>query len=142
MFDASYYSSLDPIPLQDEKYNKLYKFYEYLAGGRFTTTNCKSCEEIFWPPRTICPKCRKSKSLEWVDIPKKGKIVQYAIQINGVPPGYANPLVLGIIDFSNGVRIVSSIDPGSESIREGGSVELVVRKCDDGRVMPNFRVVK
>jgi hypothetical protein len=137
-----YYSCIDPIPLQDEKFNKLYKFYEHLREGRLTTTYCELCEKYLWPPRTVCPNCQKGSSLKWVDLPKKGRLVTYSIQVNGVPPGYDNPLVLGIIEFENGVRIITSLEiDDAEKMREGDYVELVVKKVDEIRVMPSFKVI-
>lgn len=141
--DNNYFTCMDPIPLQDEKYNKLYKFYIHLREGRLTTTFCKKCEKSLWPPRTICPVCKKSGELEWVDLPKTGRLLMYSIQVNGVPPGYDAPLLFGVIEFENGVRIISALENvNGDGAMEGDRVELVVKRIDADRVMPSFKIVK
>lgn len=141
--DNNYFTCMDPIPLQDEKFNKLYKFYKHLREGRLTTTVCGRCEKSLWPPRTICPVCKKSDELKWIDLSKTGKLVMYSMQVNGVPPGYNTPLLLGVIEFENGVRIISALENVNEDgVMEGDHVELVVKHIDADRVMPSFKIVK
>ncbi len=141
--DYSYVMDVNPQEYED--HNKLYKFYEYLREGRLTTTQCKDCHQIAWPPRTICPKCISDK-LEWVDVPKKGTIYSYVVQVNGLPPMFKPPLIYALIDFSNGLRLFSAIiETAPELVKKGMEVELVVRDVapdQEGRsrILPFFKL--
>ena len=46
---------VDPLPLESSEHNKLHPFYAHLAEGRLTTTRCRGCGRIDWPPRGFCP---------------------------------------------------------------------------------------
>lgn len=125
--NPDYLYLLDVNPQEYEDQNKLYKFYKYLSEGKLTTTQCKKCNNIAWPPRTICPKCI-SDQLEWVEMPKVGKIYMYVEQVGGLPEGFKPPVVYALIDFSNGIRLFSSIvDSDPKEVNNGKEVELVVK---------------
>ena len=52
----TYYSAMDTYAQQYEDTTHLYKFYDYLREeGKLTTTKCKDCGHVPWPPRVICP---------------------------------------------------------------------------------------
>ena len=113
----------DPVPQQTEEQNKVYLFYEHLREGRLTTTKCKDCGHITWPPKIVCNECI-SDNLDWIDFPPTGKIYAFTVQVGGVPPGFEAPLVYALIDFDNGVRIIS----------EGATRERAVSLCHPDRL--------
>src|SRR5262249_49661705 len=76
-------------------FNKLHEFYAFLAVERLTTTRCKGCGRLAWPPRGFCPEC-KSDAFEWIDLPHGGRIHGFTVQETGVPAGYPRPLVFAI----------------------------------------------
>ena len=43
ILDGKYMVTMDLFPQQSKEFNQIYKFYEYLKEGRFTTTKCKEC---------------------------------------------------------------------------------------------------
>ncbi|MFC1968407.1 Zn-ribbon domain-containing OB-fold protein [Chloroflexota bacterium] len=145
MAERKYIYTIDPFPQQYEDTTRLYQFYDYLREGRLTTTRCKSCGHIPWPPRVVCPKCL-SDDLEWVDMPKTGKVSSYTIQVAAVPPGYEPPLIFALVDFDNGVRMLTTIvDIKPEEAKIGLEVELKVEQvapdhADRERVIPHFTV--
>ena len=145
----TYYSVMDTYPQQYEDTTHLYKFYDYLREGKLTTTRCKDCGQVHWPPRVICPECL-SDNLEWVDMPKVGTIYSYTVAYAGLPPELVDkaPIVYALVDFDNGVRIFSAIvDCTPEELKTGLQVELVVREVTPDhlgrvRVAPYFKLVK
>lgn len=140
MAEEKYYVAMDPYPQQKKEFTKLYKFYDYLKEGKLTTTRCKSCGYLPWPPRTICPECI-SDELEWVEFPDTGKIYAFTVLVNAVPLGYKPPLIFALIDFPNGLRIFSTlVDANPDEIRVGSEVELEVQSITDGRVLPGFKL--
>jgi hypothetical protein len=132
----------DPVPQETRDQNRIYPFYDHLKQGRLTTTTCKDCEHIAWPPRIVCPECM-SDDLEWVDFPPSGKIYAFTVQVGGVPPGFEAPLVYALIDFDNGVRIISPlIDTNPDDVNVGDEVVLKVVDAPRERVLFFFRLNK
>jgi uncharacterized OB-fold protein len=126
MVEQRYIYTVDPYPQQYEDQSRLYKFYENLGEGRLTTTRCKSCGHLPWPPRVICPQCL-SDDLEWVDMPRTAKVYSYTVQVAGIPPGYEPPLLFALVDFDNGMRMFTRlVDTQPEELKTGVEVELKV----------------
>ena len=78
---------VDPLPLESPEHNKLHAFYAHLAEGRLTTTRCRGCGRIDWPPRGFCPACT-SDEFDWVDLPADGQVRGFSVQETGVPAGF------------------------------------------------------
>ncbi|MBI4319604.1 MAG: Zn-ribbon domain-containing OB-fold protein [Chloroflexi bacterium] len=140
--EQPYVYILDPYPQQTPEQTRLYPFFEHLRDGRLTTSKCKRCGALPWPPRVVCPTCM-SDDLEWSELPLEGKIYGYTVQEAGLPPGYDPPVVFALIDLANGVRLLSVIEDSDISeIESGANVELIVKNVPYGRVMPAFRLKK
>ncbi len=145
MTETRYSYTLDPYPQQYEDGSRLYEFYDNLREGRLTTTKCKNCGHIPWPPRVVCPQCL-SDDLELTDMPQTGKIYSYTIQVAAVPPGYEPPLIYALVDFDNGVRMFTALkDAQPEEVKTGLEVELKVEQVPPDhegrvRVLPFFNI--
>lgn len=98
VLEGLYPATLDMWPIEAKEFNRAWPFYENLKQGRLTTTKCKDCGFVAYPPRVICPKCY-SENLEYIDLPKKGKIIVFSEEVKGVPLGFASPLIHAIIDL-------------------------------------------
>lgn len=152
MMDQQYINTMDVFPLETADQNKLHRFYEYLREGRLTTTRCSRCGELSWPPRTVCPICI-SDELEWVDLPTRGKLYSFTMQVAGISPVFESPLFLGTVEFDNGMRILSKLVEATEDDLEiGREVEMTVIELPGpvtprmpnppSRVLHAFRPVK
>jgi len=138
--EQPYIYTMDPYPQQSPEQTRIYPFFELLREGRLTTSRCKRCGSLPWPPRVVCPECM-SDDLEWHDLPREGRIYVFTVQETGVPPGYEPPIVFAVVDLANGVRIVSVIEESDISeIKNGADVEFIVKKVPYDRVMPAFRL--
>ena len=78
---------LDMWPLEDPELNRIYPFYDNMKQGRWTTTKCKKCGNISYPPGVACPNCW-SDELEWIDLPKTAKVVGMTETLAGAPTGF------------------------------------------------------
>jgi uncharacterized protein len=131
ILDGKYSVSMDIWPVQTKEFNRIYPFYDNLKAGRFTTTKCKKCGKVTYPPRVICPECY-SDELEYIDLPKKAKIVQFVEQYKGVPLGFEAPLIHAWLEFEAGSPIKNLLSrivncPGGK-LKEGDEVQFTVFK--------------
>jgi uncharacterized OB-fold protein len=136
---AAYLRVVDPFPLESAEYNKLHEFYEYLAVERLTTTRCRGCGRMDWPPRAFCPACR-SDAFEWVDLPHEGRIHGFSVQETGVPAGFPRPLVFAVVELA-GLRIFAPLIevPDPAGLRMGAPVRFTrVRVSDDPQGKPRY----
>ena len=130
---------VDPLPLESAEYNKLHAFYAHLAEGRLTTTRCRGCGRIDWPPRGFCPECT-SDEFDWVDLPREGRIHGFSVQETGVPAGFPKPLVFAVVEVA-GHRVFAPLtgvgDPARLTL--GAPVRLApVRVADDPQGQPRY----
>jgi uncharacterized OB-fold protein len=129
LLNNKYPVTMDLWPLEAREFNKIYEFYDNLKAGRFTTTKCKKCGHVAYPPRIICPECY-SEELEYIDLPKKGKVIVFTEQLRGVPLGFEAPLIHAWIDLGANSplkRILSRIiNCSAGQLKEGDEVQFVV----------------
>jgi uncharacterized OB-fold protein len=128
VLEGLYPATMDMWPIEAKEFNRVWPFYENLKQGRLTTTKCKDCGFVAYPPRVICPECY-SENLEYIDLPKKGKIIVFSEEVKGVPLGFASPLIHAIIDL--GVeparRVLSRIvNCPAGVLKQGDEVQLAV----------------
>lgn len=126
ILNGRYAVTMDLYPQQSEDFNRVYKFYNHLREGRFTTTKCKDCGARSFPPRVICPECL-SENLEWVDLPTEGTVKVVTEQVVGVPLGFEAPLIHALIDLDGQLsHFVRVINCQEGELKEGDRVRLVV----------------
>ena len=134
---------LDFYPLQDKKNTKISLFFKNLKEGRLTTTKCKKCDKVLWPPRIICPQCL-SDELEWVDLGTQGELYAFTEVRLGAPLGFVQdaPFCVGIVKIG-GLLISARIDDAKyEDLKIEDKVQLKIVELDDGRVFYRFHAVK
>ena len=121
-----YFYVTDIFPQQNKDETKLWEFFENLKQGILTTTKCRKCGHVFWPPEAMCPECL-SDVVEFVEMPKRGKIYAFSVQVGALPTQFKSPLIHAVIDFENGLRVLSSIvETDPREIHVGDEVELKV----------------
>ncbi len=126
ILNGKYAVSMDMYPLQDKNYNMVYKFYDNLKEGRFTTTKCTDCGARSFPPRIICPECL-SENMEWVDLPSEGTVLVVAEQEAGVPLGFQAPLIHAHVDLGGELTYLGRVQNcKAGELKEGDKVKLVV----------------
>jgi hypothetical protein len=127
--ENKYPVTMDLWPMEAREFNRIYEFYDNLKAGRFTTTKCKKCGHVAYPPRVLCPECY-SEELEYIDLPKKGKVIVFTEQLRGVPLGFEAPLIHAWIDLgvnSPVKRMLSRIiNCPAGRLKEGDEVQFVV----------------
>jgi len=114
---------------------------------RMKATKCETCSQVFFPPRMICPICRRKGKITCTEVPKNGKLYSYTILYNA-PEGFENktPYILGIVEV-NGTKIMSPItDIEPEELEIGMSLTSIFRKIsedgNDGLIQYSFKFTK
>jgi uncharacterized OB-fold protein len=126
ILEDKYPSTMDLYPLEAREFNRISQFYENLKQKRFTTTKCKKCGHVPFPPRVICPQCN-SDDLEWVDLPTRGKVLYVTEEVAGVPLGFESPLIHALVDLGGGRTLLTRIVNCKEGqLKEGDEVQLAV----------------
>jgi uncharacterized OB-fold protein len=131
---------LDFYPLEDERYTRVSQFFKNLREGRLTTTKCRKCARLLWPPRILCPNCLSSE-LEWVDLGTEGELYAFTEMRLGAPLGFVQdvPFCIGMVKIG-GLLISARIDDAKyEQLKIGDKVELKIVELEDGRVFFRFR---
>jgi uncharacterized OB-fold protein len=102
------------------------------ARYRMIATRCNSCQELFFPPRSICPKCRRKGKTDEVQLSGEGEIYSYTI-IYTAPEGFEEhtPYILGIIKLKEGALATGQIVSPSNEVAIGKKVKMVFRKISE-----------
>jgi len=131
---------LDFYPLEDEKSTGISQFFKNLKEGRLTTTKCRKCAKLLWPPRTLCPNCF-SNEFEWVDLGAEGELYAFTEMKLGAPLGFVEdvPFCIGIVKVGE-LLISARIDNAKyDELRIGEKLQLKVVELADGRVFYRFK---
>jgi len=89
-------------------------FYEYVGEKKLMGTRCKSCGELFLPPRPVCSSCH-SEQMEWEEMKGTGELEAFTVTLYGptrmVEAGYdaKNPYCVGIVRLDEGPAISAQI---------------------------------
>ncbi|MHC1599339.1 MAG: Zn-ribbon domain-containing OB-fold protein [Candidatus Methanospirareceae archaeon] len=95
-------------------------------------THCLNCESFFFPPRSVCPQCRRKGTIEPYKFKGTGKVVTYTTVYQAPRnPNRQTPYTLAIIKLDEGPRMLSEVICEPEAISTGMRVRAVFRKLGD-----------
>jgi len=95
----------------------------------FYGNKCQACGAIQYPPQRVCTKCQSKDHVEDYKLSdKKGQVFTYAI--DQLSWGKERPVLVGVVDFEGGGRVISEIcDCNPDELSIGMPVEMCFRKC-------------
>jgi uncharacterized OB-fold protein len=134
---------LDFYPLEDPKQTQVSQFFQNLKQGRLTTSKCKKCSSLLWPPRIVCPNCL-SNEFEWVDLGVEGELYAFTEVRIGAPLGFVQdvPFCVGLVKIG-GLLISTRIDNAKyDELKIGDKLRLKIVELNDGRVFYRFTKAK
>ncbi len=98
-------------------------------------TQCETCKTNFYPPRELCPKCRRGGKISEKKFAGVGKIVTYT-RVHAAPSGYEKqvPYAVAIVQLEEGPMLTAQIvDYKTDELKIGQSVRATFRKMyEDG----------
>lgn len=115
------------------------QLYKLMSEGKLMGGKCKKCGKTHFPPRPLCDECL-SKEFEWAPIPTEGKLLTYTI-IHIAPAQFQAmaPYAIGIIRFSNGLKIPGMIkDVALDKIKIGMPLSIVFEACNTTAQWPRW----
>ena len=131
--------SAKPMPVPDADSRP---FWEGCREHRLRIERCSECAAARFPPASLCPHCRSSRS-EWITASGRGTVFSWIVVRHPVPKDmYAHevPYVVALVELEEGVRLPTNI-VGCEphAIRAGMQVEVVFEDVSAGVTLPRFR---
>ena len=108
-------------------------FWDAAAQGRFMVKRCKSCGQLHWYPRALCPFCQGDT--EWHECSCDGEIYTYTIMRRS-PEG---PFALGYVTLREGPCVYTNfVDCDFEKLAIGAKVKAVFKASEGGVPLPFF----
>lgn len=101
-----------------------------LEKVRLLASKCKSCAEVGLGKRFTCAHCG-GQTLEEISLSRRGKLWTYTV-IRHKPPGDFKgpdpfvPFALGLVELSEGIRVLSPINCDLDKLKIGMNLELEV----------------
>lgn len=113
---------------------------------RLEAAKCKTCNNISFPERLICPEC-KGEIFEKINLSGKGKLLTYTI-IRVAPEGFTDqvPYAIGMVKLEEGINILAQItDCDPEILKTGDSLIAKFRRIREegntGVIMYGYKFV-
>jgi len=111
-------------------------------------SKCGNCNKAMFPPRFICPYCRRTGKLDPYKLNPKGKIISYTTTY-APASGFEDqvPYVLAVIELQDGPRLTAQVtDCDISDVKIGDEVEMVFRRMgedgEDGVIYYGFKARK
>jgi len=108
-------------------------------------SKCTTCGKSYFPPRVLCPKCRRKGKLENIQFKGTGKIHSFSI-VHAPPEDFKimSPYAVAIIELDEGAKVTSQIvNSDLDKIEIGDTVEMIFRKIredgEDGVISYGFK---
>ncbi len=108
-------------------------------------TQCKTCGRHFFPPRNICPDCRRKSDMAKFKFSGEGEIYTYTV-VRVPPTGfeYQKPYVIAIVKLKEGAMLTTQVvDCSPEEVEIGAKVRMVFRKIiaddEDGIIRYGYK---
>ncbi len=114
-------------------------FWDGARRGELLVQRCTSCKTLRHPPGPGCASCG---SLDWDTVVAcgRGTVFSYAVHHYPPIPGFEYPLLVGLIELEEGVRMISNItgiEP--DEVKIGMPVDVFFDGFGDDLVLPQFR---
>ncbi len=103
-------------------------FFENMREGKFVTTKCGRCGEIFFPPQKDCPNCMISE-MEWVELSGEGTLETLTV-VFVRPPTFAqyDPYVVAIVKLDDGVKVTTWFRGDPKKVKVGDRVKIEIKR--------------
>ena len=113
-------------------------FWDGTAAGQLRIQRCGGCGALRHPPGPMCPGCRAARP-EYIVAAGTGEVYSYVVQHHPPVPGKSLPIVVALVQLSEGVRMVGELQVSPERVRIGLPVRVAFVRVDDTLTLPAWR---
>ncbi len=106
---------------------------------------CETCEDFYFPSRSICPECRREGKITPAKLKGIGTVYSYTV-VHAPPQGFElhRPYIMAIIKLDEGPLLTAQIvDCKKEDVKIGTKVEMTFRKIaengEDGIIQYGYK---
>ncbi|VVC03050.1 Uncharacterised protein [Candidatus Burarchaeum australiense] len=96
-------------------------------------STCETCNTNYFPPRPICPKCRRRGKIKDKQYSGRGKVYSFS-EVNVPPSGFEieAPYVIALIELEEGPYLTAQVvDCEEKDVKIGSPVRMVFRKIQE-----------
>lgn len=120
-------------------------FWQQLADGHVVLPHCSTCDEAFFYPRVLCPRCG-SRAVDWIPASGAGTLYAFCVHYRSGAPGLrdATPFATAVVDLAEGPRVMGfllDVPEDPERIRCDVPVVAEPIAVGDGKNALAFRPV-
>lgn len=119
---------------------KVNDFIDKLEQEKISSTRCKKCGLVFFPPRADCYQCFSS-DMEWFDVSGEGKLVTYS-KLEYAPIGFDGdlPYAIALLDYGD-YKVFGRIagDLADDEIKVGMGMKTVANTLPNGQLNYVFK---
>ena len=114
-------------------------FWAGTAVGELRIQRCGGCGALRHPPGPACPACGAAKP-EYVIAAGTGEVYSYVVQHHPPVPGRQLPIVVALVQLTEGVRMVGELlEVSPARVRIGLPVRIAFVRVDDALTLPAWR---
>lgn len=135
-----------PVPTPETSH-----YWESVGAGTLSLPRCRTCTEVFFPPRNFCPSCHADQ-VEYVPVSGTGTLVSYVVNERVVHDfSSSDRQVIALVKLEEGVTLMGNVldapIPTNTQAESGALPGLplgvrmrIVLKEYDGVVVPMFEL--
>ncbi|MFW5929419.1 MAG: Zn-ribbon domain-containing OB-fold protein [Halobacteriota archaeon] len=96
---------------------------------RAVGTECETCDTAYFPPRKLCPRCRRSGEIVEREMSGRGEVVSYTV-VHEPGADYEGevPYVLAVVELEEGPRVTAQV---VDDVEVGDEVSAVFRRIGE-----------
>jgi len=114
-------------------------FWDGTAVGELRIQRCGGCGALRHPPGPMCPGCGAAKP-EYIVAAGTGEVYSFVVQHHPPVPGKSLPIVVALVQLTEGVRMVGELlHVSPERVRIGLPVRAEFVRVDDTLTLPAWR---
>jgi uncharacterized protein len=114
-------------------------FWDGTAAGELRIQRCGGCGVLRHPPGPMCPGCGAAQP-EYIVAAGTGEVYSYVVQHHPPVPGKSLPIVVALVQLTEGVRMVGELLRVSpDRVRVGMPVRAEFVRVDDALTLPAWR---
>jgi uncharacterized protein len=116
-------------------------FFAAAGEGRLVIPRCDQCNKFFFYPTVLCPHCH-SMGHSWVEAVGTAQVYSFTAVYRAPAPGVATPYVVGIVELTEGIRMMTNIvDCSPDDVTIGMPVKVKFGTNWAGQQLPFFAPV-